>query len=232
LDNLKVGQEVRKTIDDIQGESFLDVVAPIFILNETKIDLVPEEIKMQKAIEEQGRETIKMGVLVIVILVLVCAVFLTRIYFKSIFLTTLKTNFEAKREKAQALEHISEKTRIVKDYLNSRMVTLEMIDELYRILPDEIYLSSITLDEKGTITIQGTSESMSRVFSLVTALEDSNFFKSVKTNSTTAKKERGKDVAAFELTFKLESAKDDGTEAAKEKEEVDITEEETKEKKG
>ncbi len=50
---------------------------------------------------------------------------------------------------------------------------------------------------------------MSRVFTLVGALEESQLFKSVKTNSTTAKKERGKDVAAFELVFKLESAKDE-----------------------
>src|SRR6185295_10294881 len=96
-----------------------------------------------------------------------------------------------------------------KDYMNNRLVSLETVNELYRLIPQEIYLTNITLDENGTVTIQGVSESMSRVFSFVTALEDSDFFKSVKTNSTAAKKERGKDVATFELSFKLTQAKDE-----------------------
>ena len=46
---------------------------------------------------------------------------------------------------------------------------------------------------------------MSRVFSVVTDLETSPLFENVRTKSTTAKKERGKDVAAFEIVFKLSS---------------------------
>ena len=75
--------------------------------------------------------------------------------------------------------------------------------------PDEIYLQSILLGEEGRINIQGISESMSRVFNFVTALEESEYFKSVKTTSTTAKKDRGKDVAAFEIVFRLESTDDE-----------------------
>jgi Tfp pilus assembly protein PilN len=64
----------------------------------------------------------------------------------------------------------------------------------------------VNFDENGTIDIVGISESMSRVFNLVSALEDSDLFKNVKTKSTSTKQERGKDVAAFEITFRLESA--------------------------
>ena len=62
---------------------------------------------------------------------------------------------------------------------------------------------------------------MSRVFTLVTALEESPLFKAVKTQSTTAKKERGKDVAVFEISFKLESARDDVPEGKGEKGEAE-----------
>ena len=50
---------------------------------------------------------------------------------------------------------------------------------------------------------------MSRVFNFVTALEEAELFKNVKTRSTTAKKDRGKDVAAFEITLKLEWAEEE-----------------------
>ncbi len=209
LDNLKVAANVRKSIGDTGDESFLDIVAPVVTLGESQIDLLPEEVKLQRSIESQGKEIIKSGILAVIILVLICAWFFSKIYFKSSILGHLKTNYEKSREEAEILGRIAEKTGIVKDHLNNRLVTLDVINELYRIIPEEIYLSNVVIDENGTITIHGSSESMSRVFSMVSALEESNLFKNVKTTSTTAKRERGKDIAAFELTFKLESAKDD-----------------------
>lgn len=213
IDNLKVGQSVRKVLSDMGDESFLDVIAPVVVIDRIKVDLLPEEVKLQRSIEEQGREVLKSAILAVIIFVLICVGFLIKIYFKSSFLSRLKNDYQQTAQEAEILGRISEKTSIVKDRLNNRLVGLEVMSELYRLIPEEIYLNNVILDENGTITIQGTSESMSRVFSLVGALEESGLFKSVKTNSTTAKKERGKDVAAFELTFKLESAKDDLTTA-------------------
>lgn len=90
--------------------------------------------------------------------------------------------------------------------MNSRLVPLNVIRELYRIIPEEIYLRTFVLDENGKIMIEGTSDSMSQVFALVGTLENSPLFKGVKTESTTARKERGRDVASFEITFYLEGA--------------------------
>ena len=218
LDHLKVAASARKSVEEM-GESFLDVVAPAAMMGGSQLDLLPEEVKLQRSIEQQAREAIKSAILAVILIVFLCAWFLTKIYFKSSFLAKLKEDHEPRREEAEILGHISEKTSIIKDHLNNRLVSLNTINELYRIIPDEIYLTSILLEENGSIVIQGTSESMSRVFTLITALEESELFKNVKTNSTTAKKERGKDMAAFELTFKLESAKEeDDSEAASENE--------------
>jgi hypothetical protein len=49
---------------------------------------------------------------------------------------------------------------------------------------------------------------MSQVFSYVKSLDDSNMFKDAQTKSTSTKKDNGKDVAAFEIQFKLSSAKE------------------------
>ena len=208
LDIVKISPAARKSLSDLSNESFLDLVAPATVSEESKIDLLPEEIRMQFSLEAQAKQVAMSGIFATIIFILIAAFFVTKIYFKNTYLSKLRTNYSAIMKESDALEKISAKTRIVKDYFNNRLVSLETINELYNIVPEEIYLTSINLDENGTIAIQGTSESMSRVFSLVTALEESKLFKSVKTNSTTAKKERGKDVAAFEVVFKLESAKD------------------------
>jgi len=64
---------------------------------------------------------------------------------------------------------------------------------------------------------------MSQVFALVGTLEDSGIFKGVKTKSTTAKKERGKDVASFEIVFMLESAEDGDEEELEEEGDEDLS---------
>ncbi len=225
IDGVKITPEARKSILDAGDDSFLDIVCAPSVFQEAQIDLLPEEVKMQRVIENQGKEVVRSAVFIIVILMLICAWFFVKIYIKTGFLNKLKTSYNHSREEAETLARIAEKTGIIKDFLNNRLATLDIIYELYRIVPDEIYLNGIIVDESGKVTIQGTSESMSRVFSLVSALEESSLFKSVKTNSTAAKKERGKDLAAFELSFKLESAKDeeedskDAKESAKNREE-------------
>jgi len=212
LDYVKVKSETRKILTAEGGESFLNVIGPALVATESCLDMLPEDIKMQRTIEEQGREVTKSGIFVFVIIILICAMFFMKIQFKTALLENIKKDHDPKRRETQVLEEITARTAIVKNYFNKRLVGLNTINELFSIIPDEIYLESVTLEQDGKITIQGISESMSLVFTLVGTLEDSMFFKGVKTTSTTAKKERGKDVAAFELTFRLESAQDEEAE--------------------
>lgn len=209
LDHIEMDQEIRKLIVETGSEYFFDLVTPFIVVNESQIDLMPEEIKFQKAIVQKGKETMKAGAFSIILLILFCAIFFVKIHFRSTFLNNIKEQYEEKHVQVKMLEEEATRVRLVKDFLNNRMVGLEVIEELTNLIPEEIYLGSIFMDEKGKISIQGTSESMSRVFFLVTALETSELFKGVKTRSTTAKKERGKDVAAFDIVFKLTSAKDE-----------------------
>ncbi len=217
LDYVQSSQSVMvKLVSEYNDDSLLDLIATGLNCNDVQVDLTPEEVKVQRSIEEKGKEVVKSAIFAVVFLFFVSGIFFSKIYFRGLFLDQLQSEYEEKHKAVSALETVAQRTRIIKDYLKGRMVSLDTLNEIYQVLPDEIYLEGINIDEKGKITIQGVSESMSRVFNLVTALEDSALFKSVKTTSTTAKKDRGKDVAAFEIVFKLESAKDDDTEEGEE----------------
>ncbi len=208
-EKMRLTGPVQKILAPMASDSFLDIFAGVYQPAEAQIDLLPEETKLQRSIQSQGHEVIKLGAYVITILIFLTCLFFGEIYFKNTFLTKLNATYSKHHDQVAQLEKIAARTRIVKDFFNSRMTTLEATKELYRLLPQEIYLESFLLDDKGALSIKGISESMSKVFSLVTALEESSLFKNVKTQSTSAKKERGKDVAAFEIIFKLETAKDD-----------------------
>ena len=226
LDHVKAGQPVLlKIVSEFDDDSFLDLVSSVIFSDNAQVDLLPEEIKQQCAMEDQAHQLVKAGTFVLVLLLVICGIFITKIYFNSIYLGKLSQEYERKHQEVEKIDKIASNTRIVKDYLNSRMVSLKVMNELYRHVPNEMYLKNVMLEEGGTIKIEGTSDSMSLVFNLVSALEDSELFKAVKTKSTAAKKERGKDVAVFEISLRLESAPD-------EKEEVETKAEESAEAKG
>lgn len=189
---------------EFADESALDIIATAAAAARCGADLVPQEIKDQRSVAEKGHETMKAGMFVLLALLFVGCGLLSRVYFKDLFLKrNLLDNYAKQKEEVSVLEDTINKTRVLQAYLQARQMPLEAIRELYSIIPEEMYLSSVSMDDADNVTIQGVSESMSRVFAVVTALEESRLFENVKTKSTTAKKDRGKDVAAFEIVLKL-----------------------------
>lgn len=206
-----------KFVSDYGDDSFLDVLAAGISGDNLQVDLTPDEVKLQRTMEEKGRQVLRAIIFSIVIIFLVIFLFYSKGYFKGAMLEKLNDDYLDKQKSVIELDRIGHKTRIIKDFLRDRMVSLDIIQELYKLIPNEIYLENIRLEDDGSITVTGVSDSMSVIFNFITTLEESTLFKGVKTRSTTAKKERDKDVAAFEIGFRLESAKDETEAARKEK---------------
>lgn len=205
---IKVGAVKNKLQRDYADDSFLDVIAPVATLAKCEINLMPEELVMKRTVERQSREATKAGIAALVIMVLMGATIMSKIYFKDVFLTkNLREQYSAQREEVQKLQELMGKTRIAREYLQGRMVGLDTIRELYRVTPTDIYLTSVGLDEDGGVALAGVSPSMSRVFSYVKLLEDSPMFKNTKTKSTSSKKEGDKEKAVFEIVLRLDDGR-------------------------
>ena len=190
--------------NDFTDESALDVISVGAMAVKCEADLVPQEVRDHRAVSQKGRETLTAGILILASLVFIGGGLLSKIYFKDRFLKqNLIAKYSEQRQEVQDLESLISRTRILRQYLETRTLPLEAIRELFRIIPQEIYLTNITKDDEGNLSIQGVSESMSKVFGFVTVLEESPFFDGVKTKSTAAKKDRGKDVASFEIVMRL-----------------------------
>lgn len=187
---------------DFADDSFLDVIAPVVTVSKCEVNLMPDEMIAKKVVERQSKEAIKTVVAALIILVLLGGTIMSNIYFKDTYLNqNLRAQYAPQKEEVQKLQERFNKVKIVKKYLQGRMISLDILHELYIVTPAQIYLNTIVLDENGTLTISGISDSMSRVFSYVKILSDSSMFKNVKTKSTATKKDNGKDVAAFELNL-------------------------------
>ncbi|MDD5553620.1 MAG: pilus assembly protein PilM [Candidatus Omnitrophica bacterium] len=199
LSYLTVSDLSLKTASLAKHISFLNVIAPLIFREEMKVDLVPEEIKLRRSLEERGKDLIKTGVLILAVFVLVFSTLASKIYFKGIYLSGLNKRYEALNEEARELEKDFSTVSLVKDYLSRRGYPLEILTELHSLAPLELQLSDIRVDEQGKVTLKGTAESMATVFSFVDNLSKTKFLREVKTKYTTKRKAKNKDVTDFEI---------------------------------
>jgi hypothetical protein len=208
LNFVKVSADTRRRMEvDFSEDSFLDCVAPATTALKCEINLMPDEMVVKKEVARQSREVSKSGVAAVVIMILVGAVIMSDIYFKDTFLNkNLREKFASQKAQVQMLQEQMNKAKLIRRYINKRMVSLDVIHDLSSITPHTIYLNNITLNEDDTLTIDGIADSMALVYSYVKSLDDSAIFKEANLKSTSTKKDNGKDVAAFEIDFKLNSS--------------------------
>jgi len=186
-----------------KNASFFGIAAPILSYDEIGVDLVPEDIKLKKLIEQRAKDLMRTGVLALAFFVLIFFILITKIYFKSTYLKSLDSRFKVLNAEAQKLESDFEKISLMKNYLFNRGFSLEVLTELYDVSGLDLELNDIRFDEQGKFSIRGSAESMSAVFSFVDSMEKTKYFKDVKTKYTTKRKESGRDLTDFEIACDL-----------------------------
>lgn len=185
--------------------SFANAISSLFVLEETKINLIPAEIRLKRAIEEKGRDLIKTGIFILAIFVLVFSALISRLYFKNLYLDALNNKYLSLNEKTQRLENEFLKVSLIGKYLSARGYSLEVLTELYKVMPLDLQLNDIRFDNaRSRFSIKGTAESMSTVFSFVDSMEKSKYFSDVKTKYTTKRKDGLRDVTDFEIDSLLD----------------------------
>ncbi|MDB4349756.1 pilus assembly protein PilM [Omnitrophica bacterium] len=206
--SLSISKETLEAQPKAGRLSFFNVIASLLACNEVKVNLVPAEIRLRKSVEERGKDLIKTGILLLAIFILVFSILISKIYFKSTYLATIKTRYERLHREAEKLEGQFEKVTMIRDYLSKRGHSLEVLTELHDAAPIELELNDIRFEQGGKFTVKGTARSMSTVFSFVDNMEKSEYFRDVKTRYTTKRKDGKKDVTDFEVNCFLNTEGD------------------------
>ena len=183
--------------------SFFDLFSVLAHSDQNKVDLLLPELKLRRKVRDVSRDILRFGVLIMAIFFLVSLFMGSKIYFKKSLNQKLQRVSHQYGEQAKALEVISTKNRIVKKVIAKRGKELVVLNIISGFIGDDLYLSQINYDSAGTVSIAGTADSMSRVFSFVTQLKHSNYFKSVEAKETKSRKEGKQDVADFLIDCEL-----------------------------
>ena len=206
VDHFNLSDSARVTVSSSKMISFLNLIAPLSLYDKIKVDLTSEEKKLKIQLEKRGREMLKTGILMLVFFSLVFMGVTSKISFQKAYLKQITTHYLPVRDSAKQLEQMLAKTELIKSHLLSRGDSLQALTEVYDATPLDIRLSEIKYDESsGKFSIKGTSSVMSSVFPYVSALDQSDIFKNVKTKYVTSRNEGGRDVADFEINCLIDS---------------------------
>ena len=180
--------------------SFIDVIAPLVAQAETKVELIPDDIKVRFALEARGRELMKTGVLTFAAFILIFFLMLSMLYFKSSDLKKLDMKYHAFTQEAAALKKDFDKNNLIESYVKNHGYSVELLTGLYELVPLEVALQDIRFEKQGKLQLRGIAESMSAVFLLSDTLKKSKYFTDIRIGSTSRRKEDAKDVTDFEIT--------------------------------
>jgi len=162
-------------------------------------DLIPNEMRIKKLMEEKSKNLTIMGVLFITIMMMLSLLILINIYNKNRYIAQLDNENARIKTESDNIERMRKSIILIQDRIDAKGDSLTMLDYLYKILPKEICLTSVNIERKKQLTIRGLASVMSDVFKLVTALENSPNFKSVKNTYIRTKKEENAEYADFEI---------------------------------
>ena len=184
--------------------SFLGTLAAALCWEELVLEMVPEENKLKRSVEERAREIVKTGILSMIGICLAGAIFLNQLYFRKAQASLLERRYEPIKKEAASLEEDYARIQAIRLQLEARGKSIESLVELYKLLPPDISLTEINFEEGVKFSIKGTSLSRPSIFALVGGIEASSLFRNVQTKYVMGRTEEGKELSDFEIGASFE----------------------------
>ncbi len=191
--------------DDFKFISMSPLIGMVTGVQQLDFDLMPHELQIERMMDEKRKQFTVMGGLVAAIVLMGTILILMKIYKKNMYLSQLKQRISSIAKEANAVEKMRLYIDLVENRLSADQRSLNILYEIYKLTPKEIYFTNINLEEGKKIVLQGRAFAMSNVFAFVVTLEDSPFFENVKNTYTTKKKEKNVEYAKFEIVCMFES---------------------------
>lgn len=205
LNRVNISSQAAKKYNSLSEKnlSFAALIGAAFDFNKLAIDLVPQEVKVERSFKERGKDIYRIGMIAIFILIILTSIFLGRLYNKEHYLNQLESRLSEVRDKAESLSKKMDKIALVKEREYTGNFSLELIYSIHQSVPPEVYLAELVFDQQENIILRGNAATMADVFGFVSNLEAVDYFKNVQTRYTGEQVEEGVEVISFEVLCPL-----------------------------
>ena len=176
------------------------------------VDLMPPAVRVACHDRQTKKELAGIFTLMIVTLAAAGLALGAAYYEKRSYLDRLNAEFVNTPEFVRQVYAVQQRISSAQKRL-SRVKAIDVISEIYRILPAGLYLTNLSYESGKEVVLRGRSPDLSGVFDSLGLFDKSTVFKGAKVNFATKRKGRGGEVVEFEIVAYMQ----DNTDAKKAK---------------
>jgi Tfp pilus assembly PilM family ATPase len=176
-------------------------------LSRPRLSFVPPELEIRRMLKQKTRELLLLGGTCLYLLIVICGIFVTRMYQQQSYLEALEYRYEEVSSEIGDLVSISDKVQWIRSYIQDRQIYLEYLAQLHRIIPSGLAIRFLSINEENQGVVRGQANRLSDIFKLISALEEMNLVGDIQTKYTRKKtlRESGvnRDITEFELGLQI-----------------------------
>jgi Tfp pilus assembly protein PilN len=193
-------ENIRNKLTGIEA-SFFNLLGLGLGTQEDSLILLPLELKGEARRRVYNRRHLKTVLWLAIIIILWAITTAKNLDNKARYLALLKGEVNKLAKEARPLEDAEKRFKILENRNAKQVLILDMLQELYRILPQAISLNTLSYDENNQIILRGQTAELNSVFSFVAQLEGSAAFKryNIKVRYATKKKIQTGEIVDFEI---------------------------------
>ncbi len=165
------------------------------------MDLLPQEVKEKRRVQIKKRELIRMGLTLSLTVAVSLALFYHNTLEQNSYLNYLTSQVELTQPLARRVELMKERVDLFQNQMDRRGSVLDVLRELYRIIPHSISLRTFIYEKNRSVTLKGSAKALSDCFELIPKLEASPLFTGVTVKYASKRKMGKGELTDFQISF-------------------------------
>lgn len=183
--------------------SFATVLSLAFSFDKLSVNLLPPAIQKAKTVKVIKETLIMTALLGLCIFFSFTGIIWKKMADKTHHLRYVNSEIKKTDPRVSELTSMINNIKIIKQNLDMRGSSIDIIRELYKLIPGNISLTILDFEIGSSCTLRGTADELSSVFRFITILEDSPYLENVKVRYATKRAIKNKMLTDFEIVCEL-----------------------------
>ena len=188
-----------------EGVSVASLVGIAFSSQTPPIDLIPRAVRQGQEQRVYQRQLVLLGIWVTVALISLALTFGMGFLSKNVQLAHLEDQLRDTKRDALKVQNQLQKVYDIEGMIKGRLIFSDLAREIYRLLPTQVYLVSITISEGNTLSLQGVSSNSVEINQFQKDMVNSQNFSNVSLEYVNKRVTQEGEVDYFKITCTLRS---------------------------
>ncbi|MBU1863603.1 MAG: pilus assembly protein PilM [Candidatus Omnitrophica bacterium] len=160
--------------------SLLPISGMAQLMHSPTVNLLPPSLKKQSVVRETRGGRLYAAILAVCICLVVLIGTLTFLYQKYTYVKNIERELSRLTPEAQSVTVAIKRIGIINTVKQGQVFPLSMLSELYKIIPQNIFLALLEYDISHGVSFRGVTTDMSHVSDLLLILQKSPYFKNAE----------------------------------------------------